>query len=427
MPNNYLRKSISRILTGTDQLVMEDTIPSPEELSVKFRDIHELGIYLHIPFCEQICPYCPYNKEIYRQELSSRYTQALMKEIDLYSDIVQNKPVTTFYIGGGTPTTMLNSGLEEILSYIYKKFNMECSIHMESHPNHLNPENLAKIKSLGVRYLSIGVESLQDRHLSTLKRPYTKNEVINTVKRVTNQGFDCVNADFIFDLPDQKLEEVEQAGKILIDMGINQVATYPLFRFQYTQFKTNGGAIPTMFRRRRMLRILENMFYASDFERTSVWAFTMKGVSKYCSVTVPLYLGLGASSGSYLKDVFYLNTFSVSEYIRSIEDRGIATALSIHLTQKMQMAGWLYWRIYETKFRKSDFRERFQKDFDRIYGKIFKPLSHLGFLRDDGNQVQLSDKGTYWLHAFEDFFSIDYISKLWGTSVREPWPERVVL
>jgi len=282
-----------------------------------------------------------------------------------------------------------------------------------------------------VKYLSIGVESLQDRHLKTLKRPYTTEEVIKTVNRVSNQGFDCVNVDFIFDLPDQKYAEVEQAGKTLVKMGINQVAAYPLFRFPYTRLGKEAGAnarsVPTMFRRRRMLRILEDIFYHSGFERSSVWAFTMQGVSKYCSVTVPLYIGLGASSGSYLKDVFYLNTFNVAEYIIAMENGGRATALSIDLTEKMQMGGWLYWRIYETRFKKSDFMERFQKDFDRIYGKYLKPLSFLGYLRDDGEKVVLTDKGTYWMHAFEDFFSIDYISKLWGTSMQDPWPERVVL
>ena len=176
-----------------------------------------------------------------------------------------------------------------------------------------------------------------------------------------------------------------------------------------------------------MLRILEDIFYSSGFDRTSVWAFTKKGISKYCSVTVPLYLGLGASGGSYLKDIFYLNTFNVAEYIQAMNNGGKATALSVELNEKMQMAGWLYWRIYETRFRKSDFTERFKKDFDSVYGKYFKPLSFLGYLKDEGGEIILTDRGTYWLHAFEDFFSINYISKLWGISWKDPWPERVVL
>ena len=91
------------------------------------------------------------------------------------------------------------------------------------------------------------------------------------------------------------------------------------------------------------------------------------------------------------------------------------------------MVGWLYWRIYETRFKKTDFRERFRKDFDSVYGKYLKPLSLFGFLKDDGKQIALSDRGAYWLHAFEDLFSINYISTLWGTSKAAPWPEKVVL
>lgn len=431
MINDFLRKKINRVFTGTDNVILDSGIPSPESLSEKFRDIHELGLYLHIPFCEQICPYCPYNKTIYDPELAKRYTRAIIREIDHYAGIVGNTPVTSFYIGGGTPTTMLNNGLSDILEHIYRIFNMQCFIHMESHPNHLGPQNINRIKSLGVKFLSIGVESLQDRHLETLKRPYTKDEVISTVRQVANHGFECVNVDFIFDLPDQVLGEIEEAGRILVDMGINQVATYPLFRFPYTrlgkEISANGKVVPTMFRRRRMLRILEEIFYESGFERSSVWAFTQKGVAKYCSVTVPLYLGLGASGGSYLRDVFYLNTFDVAEYIRAFENGQEAIALSVNLTDKMQMAGWLYWRIYETRFRKSDFKARFQKDFDRVYGKFFTILSLMGYLKHNGDEIVLTDRGTYWLHAFEDYFSIDYISKLWGRSGQNPWPAQVVL
>ena len=121
-----------------------------------------------------------------------------------------------------------------------------------------------------------------------------------------------------------------------------------------------------------MLRILENIFYQAGYERTSVWAFTRRGVPRYCSVTVPLYLGLGASGGSYLKDVFYLNTFGVAEYINAMEDRGRAVALSLDLTERMQRAGWLYWRIYETRFAKADYRERFGEDIDQRVRRILE-------------------------------------------------------
>ena len=176
-----------------------------------------------------------------------------------------------------------------------------------------------------------------------------------------------------------------------------------------------------------MLQILEKIFYGAGYERTSVWAFTRRGVPRYCSVTVPLYLGLGASGGSYLKDVFYVNTFGVTEYIKAIEASGRAAALSVDLTDRMQRAAWLYWRIYETRFAKSEYRERFGEDIDRAYGRYLWLLKLLGFLRDDGERITLSDRGSFWLHAGEDVLSIDYISKLWGAAKLDQWPEKVIL
>jgi oxygen-independent coproporphyrinogen-3 oxidase len=326
---------------------------------------------------------------------------------------------------------MLGKGIEIIINHLYRNLSMNCSVHMESHPNHLTEDNLRQIESLGVRYLSIGVEALQDRHLKAIERPYTVKEVKKNVERAVAGNFDCVNIDLIFDLPGQNREEIEQAAHDIVKLGVHQVAAYPLFRFNYTRlgkdFQEEKNALTTMFRRRSFMKSLEAIFYAADFKRSSVWAFTKKGVDKYCSVTVPLYLGLGASGSTYLNDIFYINTFKSEEYIKALTDGRFPIALSVALTTDMQMAGWLYWRIYETMFRKSDFSRRFNENFDDIYGSLIKKLSMLGYLKNGDDQIKLTDKGSFWIHAFEDFFSINYINKLWGTSVQNPWPEGVIL
>jgi coproporphyrinogen III oxidase-like Fe-S oxidoreductase len=423
-----LRRILKYSLAGTGQIVLQNRLPL---LQRKLQGIEEIGLYLHIPFCRQICPYCPYNKEIYRSEVAREYVDALKREIDLYSPLLGRKPVTSFYIGGGTPTTLLHSGLGEVLEHVFRAFNMQCEIHMESHPNDLSRDNLGSITALGVKHLSTGVEALQDRHLENLRRPYTSEQVKRAVERAVAAGFDCFNADLIFALPGQTLREVEQAGSELAELGVDQVAAYPLFGFPYTKLGREGLADghdnSGLLRRRKMLRILEEIFYGAGYERTSVWAFTRPQIPKYCSVTVPLYLGLGASAGSYLKDVFYLNTFNVSEYICALQNGRLPIALSVELSERMQMAGWLYWRIYETRFTKRDFERRFGRPFDAEYGRYFKPLSWLGLVQENGDEIVLSDEGTYWLHVLEDLFSIDYVGKLWGTSKQDPWPERVAL
>ena len=428
---NIVRKQLCRMLTGQAEIALQGRTPSRAELVKKFENVQSLGIYLHVPFCRQICPYCPYNKEIYSPEVAQRYALAVRREIDYFADIVGKRPVTSLYIGGGTPTTMLRKGLAGILEHLHEVFDVCCDIHMESHLNDLSEENLDAIAALGVQHLSMGIEALQDKHLAYLRRPYTVSRAKHAVQMAMARGFRCVNVDIMFALPGQTYAEVEQAGRAVVEMGVDQVAAYPLFRFPYTALGGTGRAtnhgFTAIIRRRKMLAILEEIFYEADFERSSVWAFTRRGTPRYCSVTVPLYLGLGASGGTYLTDAFYLNTFNVAEYIQAAEEGGTAIALSLELTEKMQMAGWLYWRLYETRVDKAAFSQRFGKDFDAVYGRYMKPLQRLGFLQDDGRRIVLTNRGSYWIHAFEDVFSIAYISRLWGTSKAQPWPDRVVL
>ncbi len=425
------RRSLLKLLTGEREIRPTRAVPSRDELREEFKQIEALGLYVHIPFCERICPYCPYNKELYRSDPAEGYVRAIKREIDIYAGIVGDKPVTSLYIGGGTPTTMLHSGLAEIIGHLRQAFDLQCDIHMESHPNHLSAENLDAIEALGVRHLSIGVESLIDRHLRTLCRPYAASQVKEAVGRALSRGFTCVNVDVMFALPGQTEQEVADTGRALVKLGVDQVAAYPLFLFPYTPMGRASGqrghVIAQSLKRRRMLRILERIFSEAGYERTSVWAFTKRGVPRYCSVTVPLYLGLGASGGSYLRDVFYLNTFGVAEYIEALDGGRMAIALAVDLTEKMQRAGWLYWRVYETRFRKADYRERFGEDIDAAYGPYLRPARRLGLLRDDGERITLSDSGAFWLHAAEDLLSIQFVSTLWGASRRDLWPERAIL
>jgi coproporphyrinogen III oxidase-like Fe-S oxidoreductase len=425
---NWLRRQMAGRLLGQHKLALKREAFA---LSPRFEGLDSLGLYLHVPFCRQICPYCPYNKELFHVDLAERYTEAVLTEIDRYSALLGRLPVTTLYIGGGTPTTMLHTGLPRILDHIYRRFNMQCGIHMESHPNDLSPENLNTIVAMGVEHLSMGIEALQDRHLRTLCRPYSAAEAQAAIARAVEKGFECVNVDLIFALPDQTHEELERSARALIELGVDQIAAYPLFNFPYTQWPQlvhqNHHRSYNLWQKRRMLHVLEQAFYGAGYTRTSVWAFTKAGSPRYCSVTVPLYLGLGASAGSYLRDIFYLNTFNTEAYIGALTGGRLPIALSLELSARMQMAGWLYWRIYETRFRKGDFERRFHVPLDAVYGGYLRLLSFLGLLTGDGDEVVLTDAGAYWLHAVQDLFSIDYISKLWGTSRQTPWPAELHL
>jgi len=425
---NHIRRRLRKRLTGEEELVLVDRVP---EVARAFEGIEELGLYLHLPFCRRICPYCPYNKTLYRSDLADRYAEAVIREIDMHASAVGDRPVTSFYVGGGTPTVMLDHGLDRIIRHVHATFRMTCGVHMESHPGDLTDEALGALLDMGVEHLSIGVEAMQDHHLRALGRPYTADAARAAVARAVARGFTCVNADMMFALPDQTIDEVVHTGRTLVDLGVDQVAAYPLFDFPYTPWtkasRSRSGGPAAIFRRRRMLAALERLFYGSEFGRTSVWAFTRAGVPAYCSVTVPLYLGVGASGGSYLRDVFFLNTFDVLTYIQSLEHGRLPIALSVNLSRKMQMAGWLYWRLYWVRFQKREFLERFGTSFDEVYGRSTRHLRRLGLLRDDGREITLTDAGAYWLHVVQDVFSLDGVGKLWAAAAATPWPRKVVL
>jgi coproporphyrinogen III oxidase-like Fe-S oxidoreductase len=423
-----IRRRLRKRLTGADDITLEATIP---DVRRAFDDIDDLGIYLHIPFCRKICPYCPYNKTLFRADLAERYVDAVRREIDHLAGIVGDRRVTSLYVGGGTPTTMVGRGLDRMLRHVLDTFDVTCGAHMESHPTDLDQETIEALRAMGVEHLSIGVESMQDRHLRALRRPYAAADAARAVRRAVNGGFRCVNTDMMFALPGQAVDEVAETARALLDLGIDQCAAYPLFNFPHTS-NNNGEEPPpagprSLLRRRRMLRAIERICYGAGFRRTSVWAFTRPNVPAYCSVTVPLYLGLGASGGSYLRDLFYLNTFDVREYVEAMEHGRSPIALSLDLTEQMQMAGWLYWRVYATRFRRADFGARFGTEYDTIYGRQTRLLRALGLVRDDGEEIALTDAGAYWLHVMQDLFSIDGVGKLWSTAMSEPWPEAVPL
>ena len=118
MIGGLARKRLSKLLTGEAEIALVNRVPSVAELGEKLQEIDELGIYLHIPFCAQMCPYCPYNREIFRADVAREYAAAVIREIDLYADVLGKRPITSLYIGGGTPTTMLHSGIEDILEHL---------------------------------------------------------------------------------------------------------------------------------------------------------------------------------------------------------------------------------------------------------------------------------------------------------------------
>ena len=131
---------------------------------LSFADCENLGLYVHIPFCEKICSFCPYCKVLYSEEKCNVYIDALLQEIrTVGSQHEEKKVVTSLYFGGGTPALAVDR-LGEIIRAIKEHFIITEGIGLELHPKNVTVEMLTKLKAAGITKISIGIQSFQEKY-----------------------------------------------------------------------------------------------------------------------------------------------------------------------------------------------------------------------------------------------------------------------
>jgi oxygen-independent coproporphyrinogen-3 oxidase len=162
------------------------------------------------------------------------------------------------------------------------------------------------------------------------------------------------------------------------------------------------------------------------FKRVSVWGFKKGEAPRYSSVTRDNYIGLGAGAGSHLPDGFYLNTFSVEEYIKKCLSFEFPTALFMDFTEDMSRYFWLYWRFYDTYINKDELVNRFGP-YDTKLNGLLSMLRRLGLIQEKDACYELTKRGSFWIHLLQNYFSLRYINKVWGTAMKDPYPFAIAL
>jgi oxygen-independent coproporphyrinogen-3 oxidase len=365
---------------------------------------------------------------LYDAALVPRYVKAMHAEIDRYFSLLGAVEVDSIYIGGGTPTTILDE-LGPILEHIRRRFGHKGIIAVETTPDDLDPENLCKLRALGVNLLSIGVQSFDDRYLKLIGRKYRASILGPVISSALSAGFDTVNLDLMFALPGQTTGEALADLDTALDLGAEQVTVYPLFTFPYAavgkHLKLKQVAFPKLGARRQMYKAIHSNGIAHGFDRVSVWGFKKNHVARFSSVTRNHYIGLGAGAGTHLPGLFYFNTFSVAEYIRSCSENDLPVALQMSMSSAMERFFWLYWRLYETCIPKDGFARLFATDL-RLKSLLSLALG-LHLLTDNGDSYVLTERGSFWIHLLQNYYILNYIDKVWATSMRDAWPARVEL
>ena len=189
-----------------------------------------MGLYVHVPFCKTKCPYCDFNTYQGIENLIDPFLSAVKSEIECWGETLAHAPVKSIFFGGGTPSYLPQGYIEQILATIQASFQVHpnAEISIEANPGDLNAEACTGILKQGVNRLSIGIQSLDNNLLNLLGRRHQASEAIDAFQAARQAGFDNVNLDLMYGLPNQSLEQWQQTLSSLIDLAPEHISLYAL-------------------------------------------------------------------------------------------------------------------------------------------------------------------------------------------------------
>lgn len=390
--------------------------------SLNYGGCDSLGLYVHIPFCTQICAFCPYCKELFEKEKCDGYIDALIKEIHLVgARYGEKKRVTSLYFGGGTPALAADR-LGEIIAAINEHFVITEGIGLELHPENVTEETLLALKSAGVTKISIGVQSFSGKFLAVLGRK--KLDPAKMAEALKKVPFETVSMDFIFALPNQSFADLKADIDTAFASGANHIAIYPFINFTFT--KSQIAPMPKR-EKRRLLDEITLYCRAKGYFRDSIWTFSSIEGAKYSSMTRDNFLGFGCSATTLLRDQFKINTFSVAEYQKRIEKNELPSSLTIRFTKRQRMIYFLFWTAYSTRVDSRAFEGFFGTPLKKLYGLELFAAKALGFLTEADGVFTMTLKGAFYYHYYESFYTLAYIDKMWSVMRESAFPEGIAL
>jgi oxygen-independent coproporphyrinogen-3 oxidase len=315
-----------------------------------------------------------------------------------------------------------------VLDRVRERFRVTGDACIETSPADVDEPAVEGLHDAGVALVSLGVQSFHAEHLATIGRRYEPEVAAKALSLLARGGFASVNADLMFALPHQETRDVIEDLERAAGLGADQLTTYPLFTFPYTQvgeyLHLSGVRMPDLRVRHEQYRAIGRWCAANGYERVSVWGFKRGSVPRYSSVTRDGYVGIGPGSGSHLPDGFVLNTFDLEAWEQALESGSSPIALRLPFEGEMSGWWWLYWRFYDTRIPMAAFDEVMGADSAKAQ-RWLSAVRHAGLARRVNGSLELTDAGAFWLHLAQNHFALSYVNALWTAARKEPWPETV--
>lgn len=362
----------------------------------------KISLYIHIPFCAQKCLYCDFPSFARKDHLRKAYIEALNKEIISLREKHNNLEINTIFIGGGTPSVLEADELECLLKEV-AKLNMAKDVEysMECNPGNLTEEKLEVMKKYGVNRISMGLQAKQDNLLKGLGRIHNYKTFKENFLLAKKVGFNNINVDLMFGLPNQRLNEWEETLREIISLEPAHISAYSLIIEEgtafYNLYENDKLKLPTEEEERKMYHLAKKILEENGFNQYEISNYAKE--RKECRHNLAYWnmdnwIGVGSAAASYINGKRIKNISSVEEYINSINEKGEAVEEIINNSKNDNMEEFMFMGLRKINgIDENEFKKRFSMNINDVYGEILNKYIDEGLLIRESGRIFLSEKG----------------------------------
>lgn len=361
-----------------------------------------IALYIHIPFCTQKCLYCDFASFSGKGYLRKDYIECLCKEImDTHSEL-GDYIIDTIFIGGGTPSILVVDEMKKLLSTI-KNLNLSHNIEysMECNPGSLNEEKLNVMKEYGVNRISMGLQAVQDNLLKTLGRIHNFKEFKENFLTARKCGFDNINVDLMFGLPNQTLNQWKETLSSICNLRPEHISAYSLIIEEGTPFfnlyEKDIIELPNEEIEREMYNSTLEILKSNGYSQYEISNFSLPG--KECRHNLAYWgmkewIGLGSGASSFINNKRIKNVDSIEEYIKKINNNEKPHEETIENSQEDTMEEFMFMGLRKLEgIDETEFEKRFSQSLDAVYKNVINKYVEQGLLKRDKGKLYLSKEG----------------------------------
>lgn len=351
------------------------------------------SVYIHIPFCSNICNYCDFAKIYYNKKYISNYLEALSNEIKSRYD---GSVVKTLYIGGGTPSSLEYNELKKLFSII-KQFNLSNDIEftMEANVENLDINKIKLMKENNVNRVSLGVQTFDTKNLKYLNRFHNKEDVFKVIKNLKDNNINNINIDLIYGI-DEDINKVKKDIDLFLELDIPHISCYSLIIENHTILNNMNTKYINEDIEYKMYKYIEKTLEKNNYIHYEISNYAKEGYfSKHNLVYWNNldYIGFGLSSVSYINNTRITNTRSITKYL---DNKYVYTNINETLKEKQDNELMLGFRKLKG-INLTEFKNKYNEDLENIYNieELLKDnylIKENNYLRINKDYIYISDE-----------------------------------